>query len=218
MVMQISIKDFRCFHQTEIDIRPINILVGENSSGKTSLLAAVRFLLDLFHSDAKASFNKDPFYLGSYEQIAHFRGGRFGRAKEFSFCIKGTSDREPILRRLIANRRLSEGASAREATTELPEDFELSVCFYNNRSQPAISNLSFKAGQFSYSAQLKDNTLIEFSTPGHNFTLPDRKIARALDPFIYDLSSVDFLLREIRFLPSEKGELDKNKIEQSAII
>src|SRR6185437_15158839 len=92
--MELSINDFRCFHHAaDIPFRPINLLVGENSSGKSSLLAAIRFIHDLFGRDEqKASFNKDPFYLGSYEQIAHFRGGRFGRAKEFAFRLKGEID------------------------------------------------------------------------------------------------------------------------------
>lgn len=74
--MEISIKDFRCFHSVDsIPVRPVNILVGENSSGKTTLLAAVRFMLDFINGTEDASFNKDPFFLGSYEQIAHYRGG-----------------------------------------------------------------------------------------------------------------------------------------------
>jgi AAA15 family ATPase/GTPase len=45
--MKISFDDFRSFHRSgPIDIKPITVLVGENSSGKSSLLAGTRFLLE----------------------------------------------------------------------------------------------------------------------------------------------------------------------------
>ncbi|MCG2668749.1 AAA family ATPase [Bradyrhizobium sp. GCM10023182] len=154
--MKLSISDFRCFHEVKnIEFRPINILVGENSAGKSSFLAAIRFLFDLFRDDAKPSFNKDPFFLGSYDQIAHFRGGRFGRAKEFSFSYSGTLNRE-FLRRHPVIKEMS-------ASTE--DRFSTRVSFTNNRSQPAVSSIQFQSGLFGLNVTLGGTPNGEVITP-----------------------------------------------------
>jgi AAA ATPase domain len=209
--MKISVADFRCFHDAQdIEVRPINILVGENSAGKSSFLAAVRFVLDLFRDDTKASFNKDPFYLGSFDQIAHFRGGRFGRAKEFSFGFSDSLDKEFIRRRYrIAERPLEE---------ELPDQFSTKVSFTNNRSQPAISQLQFSAGNYSFDAAMSDLTKLTIRAPGEHFELPSNRRLRDNDPLIYDLSSVDFALRDFRFASPRSETLSDKQLNQVQLI
>lgn len=65
------LEDFRCFAgRHEVPIRPLTLLVGENSTGKTSFLAAVRAA----HDRTEPNFNEEPFRLGSYDQIANNRG------------------------------------------------------------------------------------------------------------------------------------------------
>ena len=82
------LEDFRCFAgRNEVPIRPLTLLVGENSTGKTSFLAAVprtRAISYDMRSRGVGSpdFNEEPFNLGSYDQIANYRAGRAGR-KEF---------------------------------------------------------------------------------------------------------------------------------------
>ena len=84
MEFELGFSDFRGFHQqTPVPIRPITILVGENSSGKSSFLAGLKYVRDFFQMSGEPSFNGDPFQLGTFEQIAHNRGGRAGRAREF---------------------------------------------------------------------------------------------------------------------------------------
>ena len=68
----------------EIPLAPLTMLVGENSSGKSTFLAATRIAWDLGEGRRVVDFNEDPFRLGAYEQIATYRGGRAGRAKSFS--------------------------------------------------------------------------------------------------------------------------------------
>ena len=75
------LENFRCFAERhEIPVRPLTLLVGENSTGKTSFLAAVRAAYDL--SD-QVDFNEDPFHLGSYDQVAYYREGSAELAKSF---------------------------------------------------------------------------------------------------------------------------------------
>jgi hypothetical protein len=80
--MRIRLKNFRCFQDTgEIEIKPITFLVGKNSAGKTTFLAGARYLLA--GSDSPFNpFNRDPFYLGGYDQIAYRTDDR--SSKNFS--------------------------------------------------------------------------------------------------------------------------------------
>ena len=68
-----------------IPLRPLTLLVGENSSGKSTFLALVRLAWDLCQGIVSLDFNEEPFLLGAYDQVASFRIGRGGRAQEF--CI-----------------------------------------------------------------------------------------------------------------------------------
>src|SRR6266436_7617615 len=108
--MKIGIRNFRCFQDIPlVDIRPITLLVGENSTGKTSFLSALRFAHELFQRGTNPSFNKDSYSLGSFKEIAHYRGGRAGRADEVTFFCRFRSVRDAfglmaILKRLSAMR------------------------------------------------------------------------------------------------------------------
>lgn len=211
--MELSIKDFRCFHRAEgIPFRPINLLVGENSSGKSSLLAAIRFVYDLFSRDEKASFNKDPFFLGSYEQIAHFRGGRFGRAPKFSFSLTGEIDltRPTMLR---AKSRLG-------SRGPLPSNFELTVELVNDRSQPTASRAVFDCARFGFTATFGEKVRLVIRTPSiADYEFTDRLGPRDAESLVTSFSYLDFVLRDFRFLTSgEKGQVAEEHLEEIVVL
>ncbi len=85
----LTVENFRCFRgrQTAV-LAPLTLLVGENSTGKTSFLALVRTLRDMALDRNQPDFKKPPYDLGSFDEIAHYRGGKGGRAREFTagFC------------------------------------------------------------------------------------------------------------------------------------
>lgn len=73
---QIIVENVRCFREKQtVPLAPLTFLVGENSSGKSSLLALTRIVWDLA-AEGKANFNEEPFLLGAYEQIASQSGSR----------------------------------------------------------------------------------------------------------------------------------------------
>lgn len=84
------LKNLRCFAEPGwIQLAPVTLLVGENSSGKTTFLAAARLAWDLANQyRGDFDFNEDPFRLGAFEQLAHYKGGRGGRAKAFELGIQ----------------------------------------------------------------------------------------------------------------------------------
>ena len=81
---QITLKNFRCFSEEQTArLAPLTLLVGENSTGKTSFMAMIRALWDLAYGNRAPDFKEDPYDLGSFDEIAHYRGGRGGRADTF---------------------------------------------------------------------------------------------------------------------------------------
>lgn len=85
----VRLTNFRCFYApVSLEVRPVTFLVGENSAGKTTFLAATRVLMESFLRSPQNPFNRDPYFLGGFDQIAHYRGGVKGRAKQF--CLEIT--------------------------------------------------------------------------------------------------------------------------------
>ena len=97
----ITLKNFRCFREEQTArLAPLTLLVGENSTGKTSFLAMIRALLDLASGFRTPNFKEEPYDLGSFDEIAHYRGGRGGRAETLEAALSifgkgGTSNDEP---------------------------------------------------------------------------------------------------------------------------
>ena len=87
----ITIENFRCFREKQTArLAPLTLLVGENSTGKTSFLALLRALDDLSHN-AVPDFKWPPYDLGTFDEIAHYRGGRGGRAETFCADVTASS-------------------------------------------------------------------------------------------------------------------------------
>lgn len=85
----LTIRNFRCFSEPrELVLKPLTLLVGENSTGKSSLMASLRIAWDAAFSAKRIDFNEEPFLLGAFDQIAHYRGGRGGRAQTFELGLK----------------------------------------------------------------------------------------------------------------------------------
>ena len=81
---QITLKDFRCFREKQTArLAPLTLLVGENSTGKTSFMAMIRALWDVAYRQRIPDFKEEPYDLGSFDEIAHHRGARGSRADTF---------------------------------------------------------------------------------------------------------------------------------------
>jgi predicted ATPase len=82
---ELLVEGVRCFRdQQQIPIRRVTLLVGENSSGKSTVLAMARVAWDLAFGVAEPDFNEQPFDLGGFDAMAHFHGGRGKRVSEFT--------------------------------------------------------------------------------------------------------------------------------------
>ena len=129
---QVTLANFRCFrHRQTAHLAPLTILVGENSTGKTSFLALARVLWDIAFQERFPDFKEPPYDLGSFDEIAHFRGGRGGRATEFEAGFSIAKPRKPGHRR------------ARRASGE----FQFHVTFRRDGSTPLPSVRRIESGK-----------------------------------------------------------------------
>ena len=86
---RVTLKNFRCFRKEQVvRLAPLTLLVGENSTGKTSFMALIRALWDEAFGKKVPDFKELPYDLGSFDDIAHHRGGRGGRADSFDDGIR----------------------------------------------------------------------------------------------------------------------------------
>ena len=68
----IRLKNFRCFRDVEYArMAPLTLLVGENSTGKTSFMAMARILHDIAGRNPTPNFKAEPYDLGSFDEIAY---------------------------------------------------------------------------------------------------------------------------------------------------
>jgi predicted ATPase len=72
---QIGLKNFRVFEEAQLDIRPITIITGANSSGKSSVFKALMLLEDNVEKNqlAELDFSGSNHSLGSYELIKNIK-------------------------------------------------------------------------------------------------------------------------------------------------
>lgn len=96
---ELILQDVRCFAgEQRARVRPITLLVGENSTGKTTFLgcygALHRMLSGVGLIDELSDFNEEPFAMGSFRDIVRLRRGPEGRIKEFrlGFALDGPVD------------------------------------------------------------------------------------------------------------------------------
>ena len=190
--MKIGIDSFRCFnHVSPVDIRPLTLLVGENSTGKSSFLAGVRFVNELFERGANPSFNKDPYSLGSFKDIAHYRGRKAGRSTHFSFSVSANIS--------LRGPRSSNGPRSR--------NIDVKLTFKEVESQPSISSFAFTSGEYKAQILVGDTTEISFQTPGMNEPRIISEEIRAPFPRreFSNLNAVSFLLNDLPYMLYSQG-------------
>jgi predicted ATPase len=185
------LQDFRCFAgRQEVPLRPVTLLVGENSSGKTSFLAAARIAEHLRGGTEPPDFNEEPFSLGAYDELANFRGGKAGRPE--SFIIGSQYTRPPVGDRnslLVTN------------TAE----------FGRSRAQPALTHYVLKGDSYAFEVIAgEDLTRVTVRTPHfpHSLSLVEDKLP------ITPWASIHVYRAILGQNISLKGELDAEERQQ----
>jgi energy-coupling factor transporter ATP-binding protein EcfA2 len=95
--MEIVLEHVRSFaKKREIPLRPLTLLVGENSSGKSTFLAVAAAVLERPGFPWSPAFNSPPYSLGNFDTIATFKGGKYGRDEKFKIGIRHEVDKGRI--------------------------------------------------------------------------------------------------------------------------
>ena len=67
---KINLSNFRCFYREQhVHLAPLTILVGENSTGKSSFLALIKTLWHILKEQRTENFNSSLFPLGRFNEI-----------------------------------------------------------------------------------------------------------------------------------------------------
>ena len=89
-ITEIRLRNFRCFRNRQTArMRPLTLLVGDNSTGKTSFLAAVRSSWDAVYQQVEPDFRASPYDLGAFTEIVHHEGGGKDIAGSFEVGFRG---------------------------------------------------------------------------------------------------------------------------------
>ena len=139
----------RCFPGAQRGLlRPITLLVGENSTGKTTFLGCYSILHQVFSRpdvDRFLDFNEQPFAMGAFRDIARTKRGSGGRIDEFKI-----------------------GLAVDPASDSAMPPYTLFVTFREEGSQPVISSFrfQFEGDSFLELRRSADGTV--WSIPGHD--------------------------------------------------
>lgn len=121
---RVFFENVRCFSSRQMAaLAPLTVLVGENSSGKSTFLALVRLAWDVIASSRTPDFNEEPFLLGAYDQLSSF----------------GSDSEEPVV-------------IGAEFSRETGEIFRVTAKFEARRGQPALSELLLDLPPYRVSA------------------------------------------------------------------
>jgi len=194
---QIIFEGIRCFHDYHTaPQKPITLLVGENSSGKTTFLALTRIAWDVAEGDLTEDiFNEEPFLLGSYDQIASYRGGSAGRAKSFTIGTQVTLTPDS------------------KSTKLFSDTATVTAKFVPSGSEPKLDEWNFECGSFKIQAkpsQSPHRADLIVSTPKGSKKIPGIIIRGWLN--------VNRLLYDLRFLLSREYRTSDENDHQSLIM
>ena len=199
----VTVRNYRCFGDSAQTARlaPLTLFVGENSSGKTSLMAMLRALWDASIDDRVPDFKEAPYDLGSFNEIAHHRGARGSRAESFEGRFE-----------LHQSRRRSPSNNGRS--------LECSVIFGEQWSAPAPVSRRYSCGDYWMTQFWHDSEgrQAEIGSPrgqwriGMGRSLIDSRLGRPTVP----IWPIDRLLFNLRVaVERERGNFEVEALESS---
>ena len=182
---QFILRDVRCFEGEQRGrLRPITLLVGENSTGKTTFLGCYRVLHQVFSErglDPVPDFNEEPFAMGSFRDIVRLRLGRKGRIDEFKI-----------------------GLDIDAPDSGMPP-YELTATFRENGSQPEVASLRF---QFKVESEPELFLELQRSRDGTTVRIPGQELVSTYTGF----EDVPLLLRLLQ-ISAEDHDREFHRLE-----
>jgi predicted ATPase len=90
-ITQFTMEEVRCFaERQQFEIRPLTFLVGENSTGKTTVLGCFQVLAD-YLTERKVDFNQPPYSMGNFKDIVR-NSKKKEKAFKLGFTFRGNNE------------------------------------------------------------------------------------------------------------------------------
>ena len=162
---QITLENFRCFREKQTArLAPLTLLVGENSTGKTSFMAMIRALWDVAYRHRVPDFEEEPYDLGSFDEIAHHRGGRGSRAKTFEAGFSFTYEEKGIT---FGEAPAGTGSTrkSRRDVANIPYGFEVTFEKKGTAPLPMRRRFSSNGGWVEHRIEKDGSWQLRFGTP-----------------------------------------------------
>ena len=171
---ELRLENFRCFREQQTArLAPLTLLVGENSTGKTSFLAGVRAAWDAVYQQTEPDFRASPYDLGAFREIA-FSEGDGEDEESFEIGFSGLPHRG---RKIAVDIRFeSRAAVPFPASISVESKSAWIMCAHRNRDKATIGFGS--KGNYWFYLINREHPLI---TPYRPFLLFIHKAIQRLD-------------------------------------
>lgn len=151
IVTEVTVENFRCFSSAQtVPLAPLTFLVGENSTGKTSLLAITRVLWDMAFRSRTPIFNEPPFDVGGFDEIV-FKDSTNKRSKTIQAGI-GVSDE-------FVDNRVANESGSQDGSQETVWRYRSS--FKKQGDVPALSAITVSQGEYKIEERFDDDYVDE---------------------------------------------------------
>jgi AAA15 family ATPase/GTPase len=130
-------ENIRCFDGPNfLPIRPLTILVGENNTGKSTILGSLSAIGKQGLSLKEINFNSPPFQFGRFEDIVTYRSRHFGKKQEIGI-----------------------GISNFKSNYEILESFAVICKYINNDGKPSLNNMVLQSNNTVINLFINNNTV-----------------------------------------------------------
>ena len=206
----ITLTNFRCFREEQtVRLAPLTLLVGENSTGKTSFMAMIRAIWDIAYQNRVPDFKEAPYDLGSFDEIAHYRGGKGGRADTFQAAFITSSQRD----RKSSARQNKKGRCKFKC-------YGIEIEFEKRGTAPYLTRKRLTGDDIwiEYNAGTDEKTRIKFGTPNGIWGLPLRNgQSRSIDAIRYMHLPFVFISFELEnYIENQKKNYELTLLQGSA--
>ena len=146
--MELIIENVRSFlGRHDIPIKPLTLLVGENSSGKTTLLSLLSATSDTIFFPLRPNFNLAPYNLGNFDTIATHRSAGNERAASFRIGSRLPATLEQPDYELTAEYTSRNGAIEVSGIEAKSEENSGVINFYLQEQQSSVECLLYREGR-----------------------------------------------------------------------
>ncbi len=147
---KVIIENFRCFRERQVSrIAPITLLVGENSTGKTSWMAILRILWSvIYDSNYIPDFKSEPYDLGSFREIMH-RSSDDAEHKDYFIAGLGTDNWN-------CSAKFMQGKSSTEVFELQIANDSTSITWERSQNDDITLQISSPRGQWRHSRNRSD--------------------------------------------------------------